>query len=99
MATICVMPRTPTLVQLNDRLLQLLDARAAREGVSRSHLIREAVERLLDVDVRAQVDQAIVDGYTRVPQAGDDLQAFRDHSSAETFHRLAQEGEPWPTER
>ncbi|CAN5611672.1 hypothetical protein BH20ACT2_BH20ACT2_16660 [soil metagenome] len=94
-----VMARTPTLVQLNDELLGLLDARAARDGVSRSELIRRAVRLLLDSEARAQIDRQIVEGYRRTPQADDELQDFRDHSSSETFRRLAKEGQPWPNER
>jgi predicted transcriptional regulator len=94
-----VMARTPTLVQLNDDLLALLDARAVREGVSRSQLIRQALEQFLEVEARAEIDRQIVEGYTRFPQAGDDLEAFRDFSSRELFRRLAEEeGEAWPDE-
>jgi metal-responsive CopG/Arc/MetJ family transcriptional regulator len=61
------MARRQTLVQLSDELLALLDERAARSGLSRSELIRTAVERELAADAEAAVDAAIVAGYTRTP--------------------------------
>ena len=61
------MPRTQTIVQLSDELLAELDARRAREGRSRSELIREAIEAYLAEDRRAATDAAIVAGYTRTP--------------------------------
>jgi predicted DNA-binding protein len=63
--------RTQTMVQLNRDLLELLDRRAAREGVSRSQLIREAVEAFLASDRDAALDRQIIDGYTRMPQGGE----------------------------
>jgi ribbon-helix-helix CopG family protein len=63
--------RQQTLVQLTDRLLAALDERAARDGVSRSRLIREAVEAYLAADGSAAIDRAIVDGYTRIPPEDD----------------------------
>lgn len=65
------MGRQQTLVQLNDRLLAALDERAARDGVSRSRLIRDAVEAYLADERAAAVDRAIIDGYTRVPPEDD----------------------------
>ena len=56
------------LVQLDDSLLALLDERAARLRVPRSHLIREAVERYVAGDRDAEADRASVEAYTRVPQ-------------------------------
>jgi Arc/MetJ-type ribon-helix-helix transcriptional regulator len=81
------MARTQTLVQLTDELLADLDARRAREGRSRSELIREAVERYLADDHEAAVDRAIVDGYTRVPPAED--------FGAEWSARAMIAAEPW----
>lgn len=62
------MARTQTLVQLSDELLARLDARAAREGRSRSDLIREAVSGYLAGDREAEIDRQIVEAYTRQPQ-------------------------------
>ena len=66
-----VMARQQTLVQLNDSLIALLDERAARDGVSRSRLIRDAIEAYLDEDLAAEIDRAIVEGYTRIPPDDD----------------------------
>ncbi len=63
-----VMGRTQTLVQLSDDLLAHLDARAAREGRSRSELIREALAGYLAADNEAEIDRRIVEAYTRLPQ-------------------------------
>lgn len=62
------MARTQTIVQLNEALLARLDERAAREGRSRSAVIREAIEGYLHDEVSAELDRAIVAGYRRVPQ-------------------------------
>ncbi len=64
-----VVARTQTLVQLNDTLLAALDQRAAGQGVSRSQIIREAVEAHLAEDHDAEVSRRIIEGYERVPQA------------------------------
>ena len=61
------MARTQTLVQLSDELLQRLDTYRAREGRSRSDVVREAIERYLAADVEAEIDRLIVDAYQRQP--------------------------------
>jgi metal-responsive CopG/Arc/MetJ family transcriptional regulator len=81
------MPRQQTLVQLNDRLLALLDERAARTGSSRSELIRTAIEAYLASDREAAIDAAIVDGYTRIPSSPD--------PGAAAAARRSVEAEPW----
>ena len=62
-----VMARTQTLVQLSDELLDRLDSYRAREGRSRSEVVREAIERYLEADCEAEIDRLIVDAYTRQP--------------------------------
>jgi metal-responsive CopG/Arc/MetJ family transcriptional regulator len=62
------MARTQTLVQLSDELLSLLDARVARDGRSRSELIREAIAGYLAADRAAEIDRRIVEAYTLQPQ-------------------------------
>jgi hypothetical protein len=79
--------RQQTLVQLTDRLLAALDERAARDGVSRSRLIREAVEAYLAAGRSAAVDRAIVDGYTRIPPEDD---PWAEAAARESIRR-----EPW----
>jgi metal-responsive CopG/Arc/MetJ family transcriptional regulator len=59
--------RTQTLVQLNDDLLERLDAYRAREGRSRSEVVRAAIERYLEADREAEIDRLMVDAYTREP--------------------------------
>jgi metal-responsive CopG/Arc/MetJ family transcriptional regulator len=61
------MARTQTLVQLSDELLERLDARRAREGRSRSEVVREAIEQYLAADREAGIDRLIVEAYTRRP--------------------------------
>jgi len=60
--------RTQTLVQLTQTLLRRLDERAAREGRSRSALIRDAIEDYLYDEEQAEISQQIVEGYERIPQ-------------------------------
>lgn len=60
-----------TMVQLTDELVELLDRRAAQEQVSRSALIRDAVEAFLASDREAALDRAIREGYTKMPQGGE----------------------------
>lgn len=62
-----VMARTQTLVQLTDELVARLDAYRAREGRSRSEVVRAAIERYLEADREAEIDRLIVDAYTRQP--------------------------------
>jgi metal-responsive CopG/Arc/MetJ family transcriptional regulator len=81
------MARQQTLVQLSDSLVAALDERAALRGVSRSRLIREAVERYLAAGRSAEIDAAIVDGYTRVPPEPDPW--------AEAEARESIRAEPW----
>jgi predicted DNA-binding protein len=81
-----VMARTQTLVQLSDELLDRLDSYRAREGRSRSEVVREAIERYLEADCEAEIDRLIVDAYTRQPP--DDLwgdQAARQMIAAEPW--------------
>ncbi len=88
------MARTQTLVQLNDDLLGLLDARAAEEGVSRSHLVRAAITAYLSDEREKANSQRLVEGYRRQPQLSaaidewGDLEAFSEAGRAETFARL-----------
>jgi hypothetical protein len=84
--------RVQTLVQLSEELLDALDAEAARRGVSRSALLREAVAGFLADARGATVTEAMVAGYTRIPpetpDAWGDLEAERDRAATETLQRL-----------
>lgn len=88
-ATIWSVPRTQTLVQLSDELLQRLDERAAREGRSRSALIREAIEAYLHDEERARIDREIQEGYERIPTTEEEMRW------AEASAREMVEEEPW----
>jgi metal-responsive CopG/Arc/MetJ family transcriptional regulator len=81
--------RTQTLVQLNEALLRQLDERAAREGRSRSALIREAIEAYLHDEVRARMDREINEGYERIPETEEEMRW------AEASAREGVEEEPW----
>jgi metal-responsive CopG/Arc/MetJ family transcriptional regulator len=61
------MARRQTLVQLSEDLLARLDSYRAREGRSRSDVIRTAVERYLAEDRQAAIDRCIVEAYSRQP--------------------------------
>jgi metal-responsive CopG/Arc/MetJ family transcriptional regulator len=61
------MARTQTLVQLSDELLERLDSYRAREGRSRSEVVRDAIERYLAADREAEIDRLIVQAYKRQP--------------------------------
>ena len=98
------MARTQTMVQLNDRLLSLLDRHAERRGISRSALIRAALEDFLSQDQEALVGEQIVEGYKRIPPASPDewgdLEKLTDKAAVDVLHRLdAEESaagrEPW----
>ena len=81
--------RTQTLVQLNDELLRRLDERAAREGRSRSALIRDAIEAYLHDEEKARIDREIIEGYERIPVTDEEM------AVAERQTREMIEEEPW----
>jgi hypothetical protein len=86
------MARVEALVQLTDQLIAELDAEAGRRGISRSALIREAVEAHLADSREAELTRRIVEGYRRVPPATPDewgdLQRQADVTTVETMRRL-----------
>lgn len=98
------MARTQTMVQLNDELVSLLDAEAARQGISRSALIRDALEERLR-DARASaIGEAIAEGYRRVPPGTPDewgdLEEQTNRANRDLLRRLNAEEkaagfEPW----
>ena len=75
-------------MQLNDELLELLDRKGARDGRSRSQLIREALEEYLHDEREAEIDRQIVEAYTRMPQPEHD-------PWAEAAARRSIAEEPW----
>ena len=99
-----IVARKQTLVQLTEEQVVALDHRARRDGVSRSQLIRQAVDSLLADDEEARIDAAIVEGYRRIPAGTPDewgdLEAHLDQNTRETLRRLDEEErqagvEPW----
>lgn len=66
-----VVARRQVLVQLSDELVASLDLRARNRAVSRSQLIREAVERFVAADRLAEGERAYIESYTRFPQEDD----------------------------
>jgi metal-responsive CopG/Arc/MetJ family transcriptional regulator len=83
------MARTQTLVQLTEGLLRRLDERAAREGRSRSALIRDAIEAYLHDEERDRVTREIIEGYERIPPTEEEMRI------AELEAREAIREEPW----
>jgi metal-responsive CopG/Arc/MetJ family transcriptional regulator len=84
-----VIARKQTLVQLSEELLTLLDREAARRNVSRSALIREAIEQHLDAERRAEIGRQIVEGYRRIPETEEEM------AWAEASAREMLEEESW----
>jgi Arc/MetJ-type ribon-helix-helix transcriptional regulator len=80
--------RRQTLVQLSDELVALLDHRVAKEGLSRSEIIRRAIERELADDIEAEIDRQIIEGYKRIPPA--EFDAWAEASAIESIR-----AEPW----
>lgn len=89
MDSIWAVTRTQTLVQLSEELLRRLDERAAREGRSRSSLIREAIEAHLYDEENARIDREIREGYERIPETEEEIR------EAEANTRRMIEEEPW----
>ena len=98
------MGRVRTIVEFTDELVGLLDREAARRGVSRSALIRSALEEFLRHDHEASTNRQTVDANARIPPAvpdeWGDLAAMADQASANLLRRLDAEGrrqgwEPW----
>jgi metal-responsive CopG/Arc/MetJ family transcriptional regulator len=83
------MPRIQTLVQLTEDLLRRLDERAAREGRSRSALVRDAIEAYLYDEEKARIDREIVEGYERIPITDEEL-AIAERETREMIRE-----EPW----
>lgn len=80
------------MVQLNDELIELVDAEATRRGVSRSAVIREAIAEYLVASGQAAITRRIVEGYQRVPPTTPDewgdLEGQQDQATLELLQRL-----------
>lgn len=87
-----------TLLQLTEELVAALDRRAARQGVSRSYLVRSLLDAALAVD--SEHDRALIEGYRRAPQTDGvddwgDLNAWTDANSTHNLAALNEEDGGW----
>jgi hypothetical protein len=93
--------RQQTLIQLTDELVDLLDRRAEKQGISRSALVRSVLERELRKDRGELLSARIVEGYTHHPQARaadawGDLDAWTDANVRRNLGALdEEESKPW----
>ena len=72
-----VMPRREVLVQLDDELVERLDALAADLGTNRSELIRRGAHAVLDAGELADADRQLRLAYRRQPADPALLQSAR----------------------
>lgn len=86
------MARVQTMVQLSQELVELLDREAARQGLSRSALIRGVLEDSLMDEREAEIGRRIVAGYQRIPPGTPDewgdLAAMSDAAAGDLLERL-----------
>jgi metal-responsive CopG/Arc/MetJ family transcriptional regulator len=82
------MARKQVLVQLDEELLTQLDREAKRSKVSRSELIRRALNRWFDAREIAKLERQHQDGYRRMPEDEEELAVL------DAFARLAAEDMP-----
>jgi predicted transcriptional regulator len=92
------------MVQLSDELITKLDEEAAERGMSRSAVIREALEAHIAAREHDAIGEAIAEGYRRIPPGTPDewgdLERMADIAGREAAQRLDQEErdagfEPW----
>jgi metal-responsive CopG/Arc/MetJ family transcriptional regulator len=62
-----VMARREVLVQLDDDLVEQLDALAAQLGTNRSELLRRGAQAVISVEDFAEADRALQAAYRRQP--------------------------------
>ena len=62
------MARREVLVQLDDDLVGRLDEIAQVRGTSRSALLREGAQAVIDADERLDADRRLIDAYRRMPE-------------------------------
>ena len=63
-----VMARREVLVQLDDDLVGRLDEIASTRGTSRSALLREGAQAVIDADERLTADRRLTEAYRRLPE-------------------------------
>jgi metal-responsive CopG/Arc/MetJ family transcriptional regulator len=84
-----VIGRKQTLVQLSEEIVDALDREVARRGISRSALIREAIQAHLHDPIEREIDRRIVEAYERIPQ-GEDEDAWAQWQAQQAIRE-----EPW----
>jgi len=77
------------MVQLTDQLVAELDAEAALNNVSRSALIRQAIDELLSNRRSTKDIDRYIQGYRRVPQSTPDEWGDLAKSADRSGHDLA----------
>lgn len=93
--------RTQVLVQLTDELVERLDRRASKRGISRSRLIRELLAEASAADQDAETSRRLIDGYRGAPQTEwtddwGDLEQWSEELSRRNLAALrAEERERW----
>lgn len=89
-----VVARRQTLVQLTDDLVIVLDAIAAKQGVTRSALIRTVLENYVGREDEAEKDRRLIEGYTRIPPDREDEWGPLTPWAEDAARRLVMQ-EPW----
>jgi hypothetical protein len=83
------------MVHLTEDQIVQADGEAKRRGISRSALVRDALDAYLQSGRTATLDRQMQAGYDRIPQAGPDewgsLEDLADRSTRESLSRLAAE--------
>jgi metal-responsive CopG/Arc/MetJ family transcriptional regulator len=82
------MARKQVLVQLDDELVTQLDREAKRSKISRSELIRHALNRWFEAREIARLERRYEEGYRRMPETAEEL------AVTEALARRA--AEDWP---
>jgi hypothetical protein len=81
-------------VQLDDELLSLLDERVAAAGILRSEMILRGVRAVIASDVESKLDDAIAEGYKRLPPALPDASVER--LAFTSLHKFSRRTRPRP---
>lgn len=89
-----VVARRQTLVQLTDDLVVILDAIAAKRGMTRSALIRSVLESFVGREDESEKDRQLIEGYTRIPPGGEDEWGSLDDWAEWGLQKAVAE-EPW----
>jgi hypothetical protein len=90
-----VVARRQTLVQLTDDLVILLDAIAAKQGTTRSALIRSVLEGFVKDEDEAEKDRRLIEGYTKFPPGGVDEYGDIDAWMDAALEEAAKDWPPW----